>query len=281
MDLDELQSVRNRERQTDTLQELRESFYADASEYVQSLRDARDRAAERADDPYGDPEVRRLSDEIETAEGTVGAIYDRRIGKIVKKASLAAADMSTDEAGLTAEECDLFDSLVDEIAVNREHVLDMIAGAVAPTDADAREESGSETAPEGAPEPDHRTASDGTTDSDRPVPPQEPSPGEPAAGGAGDTAEGSVPAADLMGSEGDDGSPADPGGGESEESTSSGGTTEDPERVERTTVQITRDVGEILGVDERSYDLSADDVVTLPAANAGPLLERDAAEELE
>jgi DNA replication factor GINS len=40
-------------------------------------------------------------------------------------------------------------------------------------------------------------------------------------------------------------------------------------------------VGEILGVDERAYDLASEDVVTLPAANAEPLVERDAAEPLD
>jgi DNA replication factor GINS len=51
--------------------------------------------------------------------------------------------------------------------------------------------------------------------------------------------------------------------------------------VNRTTVRITRDVGQILGVDDREYRLSNDDVVTLPEQNATPLVERDAAEPLE
>jgi DNA replication factor GINS len=51
--------------------------------------------------------------------------------------------------------------------------------------------------------------------------------------------------------------------------------------IDRKTVRITDDVGEIFGVDQRSYDLSTDDVVTLPADNADPLVERDAAEPLE
>ena len=46
-------------------------------------------------------------------------------------------------------------------------------------------------------------------------------------------------------------------------------------------MRITRDVGEIFGVDEHVYTLESDDVVTLPAENAAPLLEREAAEKLE
>jgi DNA replication factor GINS len=51
--------------------------------------------------------------------------------------------------------------------------------------------------------------------------------------------------------------------------------------VARKTVRITDEVGEIFGVDQREYDLSTDDVVTLPADNADPLVERDAAEPIE
>ena len=50
---------------------------------------------------------------------------------------------------------------------------------------------------------------------------------------------------------------------------------------DRTTVRITRSIGEIFGVDEREYVLEAEDVVALPTANAEPLVARDAAEKLE
>jgi len=51
--------------------------------------------------------------------------------------------------------------------------------------------------------------------------------------------------------------------------------------IERATVRITSDVGAIFGVDEREYDLASEDVVSLPVANAGPLVERDAAERID
>jgi len=132
MKLDELQSVQSRERQTDQLQQLRATFYEEAGQFVQQLREERDRAADRADDPFDSPEVNRLTDDIKTAEQTVEAIYERRVGKIVKMASLAAADMPTEEDGLTQEERDLFETMVDAIQANRGHVLDVIAGE-APT----------------------------------------------------------------------------------------------------------------------------------------------------
>ena len=124
MNLDELQSIQSRERQATSLQNLRATFYQDAGEFIQELERERDRAAERADDPFSSEEVRRLTDDIETAKSTVEAIYERRVGKVVRTASIAAAGMPADEEGLTEEETELFETLVDRIEGNREHVLD-------------------------------------------------------------------------------------------------------------------------------------------------------------
>ena len=127
MDLDELQSARDRERQTDKPQQLRESFYADVGEFVEQLRTERDRVAERNDDPYA-PEAMRLKDEIDAARQLVEDIHERRIGKVVKAASLEAADLSTEVEGLTTEEQELFGALVGDIERHREHVLDVVDG---------------------------------------------------------------------------------------------------------------------------------------------------------
>ncbi|PSQ03131.1 hypothetical protein BRC94_00160 [Halobacteriales archaeon QS_5_70_17] len=318
MNLDELQSVQSRERQTDSLQQLRESFYREAGRFIAQLREERERAAERADDPFDAPEVQRLSDDIETAERTVEAIYERRIGKLVKQASLEAAGMAADASGLTAEEQEVFERLVDTIETNRERVLDgVVAGD--PTSSDdpgsAAGEAGSESGT-GA-------ATGVGADPDPPVDPAEDDTarevGEPPdtveepihdAGGAGpdlDT-EPDVSAADVMGGEREADDSGDRDGDEDRDhhpvepapdprgadrppaversAPSDAGADADAGAagagsLERTTVRITRDVGEILGVDERAYDLSSEDVVTLPTPNAEPLLEQDAAERLD
>src|SRR6056297_3415254 len=137
MNLDELQSIRDRERQSDSLQQLRETFYADAGEFVQQLREERETAAARADDPFDAPEVNHLTDDIKTAEQTVEAIYERRVGKLVKMASFAAADMPTEDEGLTAEERELFEELVASIEANREQVFGVLDG----DDAESGDES--------------------------------------------------------------------------------------------------------------------------------------------
>lgn len=298
MNLDELRSVQSRERQAASLQNLRATFYEDAGAFIQQLQEERDRAAERAEDPFASPEVRKLTDDIETARGTVEAIYERRVGKVVKMASIAAADMPSAEENLTTEERELFDTLVDHIKDNREDVLGRVLKgegsdlscarelATSASAADARTDSAAETEQsadaEETPEPpgeespstdvsaaDVMSGDDSEPDADdadaRPVSPGDAPPGDPNA----DTAAESVgPQSDTAQSDADDPS------GET-------GSTETDDALERTTVRLTTDVGEILGADERAYDLSADDVVTLPAANAGPLVDKGAAERLD
>ncbi|WP_049898610.1 hypothetical protein [Halococcus agarilyticus] len=313
MNLGDLQSARSKERQKDSLQHLREEFYAEVGAFVEELRTERERAAAAADDPFSAPEVRRLTDDIETAENTVEAIYERRVGKLVKLASLDAAGMPADEDGLTSEERDLFETLVDAIESNRAHVLDdVLAGDEAASDDEA--ETDSPTPPDGATGPAPTdgvgAAGAGSDDSNpaetgaavEPAGTAEPDAGVEADDGttgrtAPGEAEGGVTAADAMGGgtadtavdeSTNDQSPTDepptepgraPAGANDTGSETAQRTTDDD--TDRTTVRITRDVGEIMGVDERTYHLASEDVVTLPEVNATPLLERDAAEQLE
>ncbi|QLH80026.1 hypothetical protein HZS55_15455 [Halosimplex rubrum] len=356
MDLNELQSAQSRERQTDSLQQLRESFYKDAGEFIQQLHRERERAAEEADDPWDAPEINRLSDDIDTAEGTVEAIYERRVGKIVKMASLAAADMPTEDEGLTTEERSLFETLVGAIEENRARVEAVIDGenpAAAAADVDTPESAAGAdadpTADTGAADASDAGPATGpsSADGDRRDVPSDPDELGDAPGAAppADAPSGDVPAddsaapspptdapaeasgvdaADLMGDgsetagsvdsgersseddardrppQADGGSSAvgpqggaesgsdagptppsgdGPGGGGADPSADAGAEAEPS--VDRATVKITSDVGEIFGVDQRAYDLTAEDVVTLPEANAGPLVERDAAERLD
>lgn len=53
---------------------------------------------------------------------------------------------------------------------------------------------------------------------------------------------------------------------------------EEINETDRASVRITQDVGEILGVDGRDYDLRAGDVLELPTVNAEPLIRKEAAE---
>ena len=313
MNLEELQSVQARERHSSDLQDLRASFYREVGEFIRELTAERDEAVEAATDPFSAPEVRRLSDDIRTARRTAEAIYERRVGKVMKQASIAAAGMPVDDGGLTDEETDLFDDLVDHIERNRERVLGPLEAdaAVEPstatpedTDADGPEaadglgaadfkdeddpagsasstDSSEPSAPGGsAPEPPEPPEPEpsGQEPSDTKPPGQEPSDTEP----PGQERPGAEPTESALsesnrperesadGTEperaGDDGAAA--GGG-------------DAPAIPRKTVRITADVGEVVGADDRDYDLSPADVVTLPAPNAEVLLDNDAAERLE
>jgi len=340
MNLDELRSVRRTERQKDSLQHLRDSFYEDAARYVEQLKAQREQAAEEADDPFSAPEVGQLTDEIETAEEVVEAIYERRVGKVVKQASFAAADMPTDEEGLTREERRLFGDLVDRIKGNRQTVLDMLAGETPPGSTAAADEADTTAAdPDStAADPDATAADPDSTAADPDAAVAEPDAGAPAAdppstpldappqestaadpddvlseamgGGATESSGDADPdgradpdgPADLAGG-GPEGAGPDsaappetppdeplpseeasagsdsPTAGSAEAAPSGGASsTGDGDRA---TVRITADVGRILGVDEREYDLAREDVVTLPETNAAPLVERDAAERLD
>jgi len=281
MDLDQLQSVRDRERQTDRLQQLRESFYEEAADFVADLRAERDAAAEEAADPFDSPQVNRLTDRIRTAEQTLEAIYEKRVGKVVKAATFAAADLPAEAEGMTKEEADLFDTLVDEIEANRARVLDRLRGdhagdvPAAPADSDGGPADGDEGVPaadlmgEDTGDSDAGPPDGGASDDERPPPPP---PTEADDAGAGD------PELDPTSDAASDGAPpADAAEVDPDAAVTDAG---EPD-VERQLVRITDDVGPILGVDEREYDLAADDVVTLPAANAEPLVDRGAAERLE
>jgi len=288
MNVDELQSVRNRERQTDSLQQLSDSFYRDAGEFIRDLKRERSRVAGEADDPFDSPEVRRLTDEIKTAESTVESIYERRVGKIVKQASLEAAGMPAAADGLTTEELELFERLVSAIEQNREHVLEgLLADGSDAAAATGAAEPASDSEPEPQPDATGPAADTGPA-------PSEPdsTPGVSAADAMGAGAEtdggdrstvppdngpaGAAPGADAGPSERPE-PEADPEPSASYPAPGDGQTGD----VDRATVRITDDVGEIYGVDDRSYELSREDVVTLPTVNAGPLVEQGAAERLD
>ncbi|WIV68167.1 hypothetical protein [Natrialbaceae archaeon AArc-T1-2] len=287
MNLDELRTVQSTERTKDSLQHLRPSFYQEVGEYIADLEAERDRLAAELDDPFSSPEIRQLTDEVETAKDVVEAVYERRMGKLVKQASLAAAGMNADDEGLTAEEQDLFEDLVARIESNKGRVLDVLEGEQPVT-----------TESDGDP-PTDQTAADRSSDTDDtpPPPPAEPpTDRRPSASAVDSDATDDITAADVMGGDVvDSPSPTAPGSDDGADDEPTTDTETSPEArsatdnagdrssddVDRVTVRITCDVGSILGVDDREYTLASDDVVTLPERNAAPLVERDAAEPLE
>lgn len=253
MNLEDLRSAQVDERGTDSLQPLRPTFYEEAAAYLAELRDRRNDLAARLDDPFDSEEVRQLNDELETAEEVVEALYERRVGKLVKQASLAAAGMAVDEEGLTEEEQALFGDLVERIEANRSEVLDALdadSGVVEDSpDADDQDAETVETTDgTDSPELDTADAERGTAEAPETLDRAAGADPEPEPDGGASTAVESPPESD---------------------------------RTDRLTVRITDPVGEIYGVDDRVYTLEAEDVVTLPAPNAQPLLDRGAAQRID
>ena len=341
MKLDELRTVQSKERRKDSLQQLRDSFYEDVAAYLQDLKASRDRRAQQVDDPFSDDEVRQLSDELDTATEVAEAVYERRVGKVVKLASFAAAEMPVDDEGMTSEERRLFDDLVDRIERNKRSVLDVLSGTgdadavsqpteaeptppPSPTERVSESEptadaggdgmladamgGGSETADqpghaaEAADEPAHATPTDepahatstdasstDVTPNEIPPPEAEPEPEaviEPSTdGGTTTDVPTSTPSTEEPASDqpaADQPATTPTAGSNSASSTGSDSTSaRKADDEDRTTLRITKNVGEIFCVDGREYTLRSEDVVTLPTTNAEPLVDRDAAMRLD
>jgi DNA replication factor GINS len=295
MNLEELRSVQRAERQKDSLQHLPDSFYADVADYIAQLKDERQRAVAAADDPFSD-DVRQLTDRIEATTEVANALYERRVGKVVKHASFAAADMAADDEGLTTEERELFDDLVARIRENRETVLATLEGA---REGSSTTQAAPDSAATGsAGEPSTEAAS---PDLDATAPPRATDANADADGlladalgdGDGDAATSTASTDDAEpatadaasvsdAAVGDDARPATEAAAVS--GTSAGDSTDGSagrQDTDRTTLRITADVGTVYGVDEREYDLAREDVVDLPTTNAKPLLRKDAAERID
>ncbi|MFP4590462.1 MAG: hypothetical protein ACLFMX_03235 [Halobacteriales archaeon] len=155
MNLDELRSVRDDARETGELQPLRPSFYAEARAFIDELRTERDRAAAACDDPFGDPEVGRLTDRLESATEVLESIYHNRVGKLLRHAATTAATGGTDAPPMTREERALYETLVEAIHATEGAVLEgEAAEAPAPPEFDDAEDEPEADADEPAVEAD-------------------------------------------------------------------------------------------------------------------------------
>lgn len=302
MDLDRLASIHNREKNLDQPQQLEDSFYVEAAEFIQSLREQRDEVAASVSDPFTDPEVNQLTDTIQTAEDRLQTLYEQRVGKLVKMASFAAADFPAETDGFTTEEQELFEEIVEDIKSNRERVLSLASDDQPTTDvattSDVADSADSADAPAGE---DNLSAASmmGNTDTS-PHSSAEDSPEIPSPSGDGsqDSESDSIDNTDTTqptsdGKFADDPSPTTqtPANGDSLSATpvdhDTPDTTDSSEEqnttqgIDRVDVQVTTNVGELFGADGREYDLHRGDVVSLPIANAEALVENEAATILE
>jgi len=167
MELSEIQAAKSKERQKSDLQHLADGFYEDAGEFVRSLREEREELSDSVDDPFSNTDIQELTDAISVARESITAIHERRMGKIVKRASLAAAGMPANEDGLTAEEKDLFDNLVDQLENSREDILANL-DAAPPAQPDVGDKEEDQADPTPSPEDSSESSSSDESDGQEP-----------------------------------------------------------------------------------------------------------------
>lgn len=226
MDLDRLREAQSRERGSQSLQPLEDSFYSDAAEFVAE----KERERDSLEDPSS-AEAQRLNDVVVSARRFAEAVYERRVGKIVNMASLAANGTDVDHGKLTEEEQQLFEEVEAAIAEHGERVVDVLEG-----------HRGQQELVKDSGEPSSQRERSGDVDE--------------GSGTENETREGSdrvKPSEDA-----DEGS----------------------ELEGYATLRVTEEVPAFVGVDGEEYELSEEDVATVPEKNARVLCEKGAAEEI-
>ena len=118
MNLDDLRLIQVNERRSEGLQELERDFYGQVRAYIKALEeDKRNMEA---------PQAMKIDDELRSVRSVIEGIFNRRIGKIVKMASLRASGSQESPKGVTPEELDLFEQLTDLISRSRAIILNPV-----------------------------------------------------------------------------------------------------------------------------------------------------------
>jgi len=108
--------ILTKEREIDELQEIGDSFYDNAADYIKKLEAARNDATN-----YREADM--LSDELKNARMVLEGIFDRRRSKIIDAALNTASGIRMDVKGLTLKEKPMFDGIVAAIESGRTDVL--------------------------------------------------------------------------------------------------------------------------------------------------------------
>ncbi|MDY7082687.1 MAG: hypothetical protein SXQ77_09845, partial [Halobacteria archaeon] len=235
-----LREVQSKERQGDSLQELKDDFYTETAEYIRRMREKRD----NLDDPFSD-EAQRINDAVSTAQEIGEAIYERRVGKVVKLASLSANGVNVDEGGMTREEREMYEDIVGVIERNHQHVVgEMLKGETESSQESAREKDREERSQNTQSEPEEIATEKAVTRD------------------GGET--------HAQSSESElEPEPEHNGDGQSESGN------------DYTTVRVKKNLPEFMGVDGEEYELGEEDVAMIPDENADVLCEKDAAVKLD
>ena len=107
MNLDDLKVIRSNERSSRKLTQLKPDFYLDVKAYLNSLRASKDQ---------------KKKDELDNALNVIGAIYDKRVAKIIRLASLNPKGHAED-VPLTDEELKIYNGIYQIFTQYRDLML--------------------------------------------------------------------------------------------------------------------------------------------------------------
>ncbi|MBC7115368.1 MAG: replication factor [Archaeoglobi archaeon] len=125
MDLERLREIFREESSSEKIKIVEPNFYEEIAVYISELR----RKLEEFRDS-DDPERDIIEDEIRSVRRVVEDIFKLRLRKIVRNANFKANGLEIEMEGLTPEEDELFQNLVNAIARARKKVLSCLYGKV-------------------------------------------------------------------------------------------------------------------------------------------------------
>jgi DNA replication factor GINS len=240
MNLDDLKVIRSNERSSRKLTQLKPDFYVDVKAYIDSLRERKDQ---------------KKKDELVNTLSVIEAIYDKRVAKIIRLASLRAKG-HVEDAPLTDEELKIYDGIYQLFTVYRDLMLGMgESGEVSSNDTDGLTK-------------DKLTSDNFERISDS-------VPFEDTAMNVKEKQTIQLGIA-AVSEEGDDFICGAPVGDELEiEDTRT--LIQESKNIKYVIVRILADIPTFIGLDGRNYKLSKEDVVALPEGNAKTLCNRNLA----
>ncbi len=97
MDIEQLRIAQQKEKKSRKLQDLEDSFY---------------------------PKARALAKQNQSARKLLEKIYEKRIGKIIKLASLSANGSNTSTSEMTKEEKQIYRNIVEQLEKSRKKILE-------------------------------------------------------------------------------------------------------------------------------------------------------------
>ncbi len=116
MSLEDLVLILTKEREIDDVQEIGDSFYESAADYIKQLEDSRNEATN-----YREADM--LSDELKNARMVLEGIFDRRRSKLIDAALNTASGIKIDVKGITARERPMFEAIVTALERGRNEIL--------------------------------------------------------------------------------------------------------------------------------------------------------------